>query len=116
MAKSSNALVTDAAVREFCNNVRLTAGQEYKHLGHAAHELRATLAPYGRVRAWIVAAHLSLASNAAKAASAHAVATYMAFIKHFEPELAAARAKQSRKSRGGSQQPGGGDGFRFGAN
>lgn len=106
MAKS-DALVTDLAVRTFCDEVRKASGQEFKHLAVGAQELRAVLAPYGRVRAWIVAAHLSLASQAAKSASAHAVATYMSFVKHFEPELTAAKSKKSKKTTG--------DGFKFGA-
>jgi hypothetical protein len=107
MAKS-DVLSTDLAVRTFCDEVRNLSGQEYKHLAVAAQELRAALAPYGRVRAWIVAAHFALAANAAKAASAHAVATYMSFLKHFEPEITAAKTKKSDKSKAG-------DGFRFGA-
>lgn len=110
MAKS-DALTTDLAVRTFCDDVRKASGQEYKHLAVAAHELRAALAPYGRVRAWIVAAHLSLAANAAKSASAHAVATYFSFLKHFEPELTAAKTKKS----GTSTTGGDGGSFRFGA-
>jgi len=109
MAKS-DALTTDESLRTFCDQVRKEAGDEFKHLAIGAHELRAVLAPYGRVRAWIVAAHLALAAQAAKSASAHAVATYASFVKHFEPELAAARAKKAKKSRGGS-----GGGFHFGS-
>src|ERR1051326_6159201 len=109
MAKS-DALTRDLSVRTYCDSVRQASGQEYKHLAVAAHELRAALAPYGRVRAWIVAAHLSLAAHAAKSASAHAVATYFSFLKLFEPELTAAKTKKSRKPKPGDSGP-----FRFGS-
>jgi hypothetical protein len=99
--KSKGALDNDIALRAYCDEARRVTGDEFKHLGQGAHNLRRALNKYGRMRAWIVSGHLMLAAHANKAASGHAIATYLAFLKHFEPELAEARrrANSSHKSK-----------------
>jgi hypothetical protein len=95
--RGTDVMRSDQGLRDYCNGLRRLAGGEFKYLVEGSRELRRALGPHGRMRAWVVAGHLSLAAQAAKAASAHGVAAYLAFLKHFEPELTAARGKQAKK-------------------
>jgi hypothetical protein len=117
--KARGVLDNDVALRAYCDEARRVTGDEFKHLGQGAHNLRRALARHGRLRAWIVSGHLMLAANAAKAASGHAIATYLAFLKHFEPELAEARrvnaSKASRDKARAKSAGSSGGGFGFGA-
>jgi hypothetical protein len=107
--KAKDALDSVTALREYTNAARIATGDEFKYLGLAAANLRRALSPYGRVKAWIVAGHLLLAGLACKKASGHAVATYMAFLKHFEQEIALAQVNAAKRSRGARAR-----GFAFG--
>lgn len=80
------------------SNVRETRA-EYKLLVEASRELRSQLAPHGRTRAWRVAVQLSLASLLVRGALGDNVAAYASFLKHFGPELEAAKSKG--RSKGG---------------
>lgn len=112
--KAAGVLRTQAEMHEYCNSVRRTAGSEFRYLMEGAHELRATLAPTHRVKAWIVSWHLVLAAHACKAASAHAVASYGSFTRWFETELAEARAKSRTKVKKAAGPRPTADGFKFG--
>lgn len=104
------------ALHEYCNSVRKTAGSEFKYLIEGASELRAALSGASHIKAWFVSWHLVLAAQASKAASAHAVATYAAFLKWFEPELEESRSKvgaKGSKSKTRHKPPAGG--FEFGS-
>lgn len=114
MARRDTPLTTDGALHEYCNVLRRELGIEFKYLEVAALNLRATLSPHGKVRAWIVAAQVHLAAECAKRGSAHAVATYMAFRKHFAPELAAAARKAGSKQ-AAKDKTKAGHGFMFGS-
>jgi hypothetical protein len=112
--KRQAVLMGQEELHEYCNSVRKTAGSEFKYLLDAAQELRAALSGAGRVKAWYVSWHLVLAAQSSKAASAHAVATYGAFLKWFEPELEQVRKKgaKSAKSKAHTSPSGG---FEFGS-
>lgn len=105
-------------LHEYCNSVRKTAGSEFKYLIGGASELRAALSggsATNRVKAWFVSWHLVLAAQASKAASAHAVATYAAFLKWFEPELELARSKGAKGSKSKARHTSPTGGFDFGS-
>jgi hypothetical protein len=97
VSKKTIAALVVGDLREHCDEVRRFSGEEYRHLAEGSRELRAALAPHGRIKAWIVAAHLQLAARCAKEASGHAVACYLSYLRHFEVEIAAATKKAAKK-------------------
>ena len=114
--RAAGVLRTQADLHEYCNSVRKVSGSEFKYLMEGAQELRASLAPTHRVKAWLVSWHLVLAAHACKAASAHAVATYGSFTRWFETELAEARTKGRKKAVKAEGLRSAADGFKFGGN
>jgi hypothetical protein len=113
--KRNAVLAGQEELHEYCNSVRKISGSEFKYLLGAAQELRASLSGAGRVKAWYVSWHLVLAAQASKAASAHAVATYGAFLKWFEPELEQVRRKGAKSSKGKARHTSPSGGFEFGS-
>src|SRR6478752_1799939 len=117
--KRAMVLRSQESLHEYCNSVRKTAGSEFKYLLEGAAELRAALSggsAVNRVKAWFVSWHLVLAAQSAKTASAHAVATYGAFLKWFDAELDDARRKGAKgsKSKGKTRHTSPTGGFEFG--
>jgi len=112
--KRDMVLHSQESLHEYCNSVRKTAGSEFKYLLEGASELRSALSSSSRIKAWFVSWHLVLAAQASKAASAHAVATYGAFLKWFEPELEQVRKKGAKSSKSKTRHKSPTGGFEFG--
>ncbi|MCA1191358.1 MULTISPECIES: plasmid transfer protein TraA [unclassified Saccharopolyspora] len=97
--------VSSSSIRQYCENARRLFHPLYHELHVSAEELEAALRyvktadpKFGgmdsRVRSKLVARQLKQAAAAIEVASKSTVATYMAFLKHYSPEVSAAREKQ----------------------
>jgi len=100
-------------MRAFCEALRVEAGKEYRVATEGAREVRAVLSHAGHVRAWIVAGNLQLAARMNKFAAGYAIATWLAFLKHFDEEIAEARARTRKTEKAKRPLPADGS-FKFG--
>lgn len=100
--------VSSSAIREYCERARRLFHPLYHELHVSAEELEVALkfvqsadpkagGMDSRVRAKLVSRQLKQAASAVEAASKASVGTYMAFLKHYSPEVAEARKKTQRK-------------------
>ncbi|WP_433868455.1 hypothetical protein [Saccharopolyspora sp. CA-218241] len=96
--------VSSSSIRAYCERAREKFRPLYSELHVSAEELEAALRYVkstdpklggldSRVRAKLVSRQLKQAAAAVEVASKSSVATYMAFLKHFNPEVAAARKR-----------------------
>jgi hypothetical protein len=98
MAYKALVVVAEQAVTGYCSNLAKVTAAEYKYLLHAAHELRASLAPHSRTRAALVSWHLVIAALLAKAAMGQAVDTYAKFYQQFGEDLIEAEQAARRRT------------------
>lgn len=99
--------VSSSSVRLYCENARKLFHPLYHELHVSAEELEVALrfvksvdpklgGMDSRVRAKLVSRQLKQAATAMEVASKSAVGTYMAFLKHFAPEVSQQRQKSRR--------------------
>ncbi|WP_370591403.1 plasmid transfer protein TraA [Saccharopolyspora montiporae] len=100
--------VSSSAIRKYCENARKLFHPLYHELHVSAEELEIALKYVrsadpkaggmdSRLRAKLVSRQLKHAASAVEVASKSAVGTYMAFLKHYSPEVTESRKKNSRK-------------------
>lgn len=100
--------VSSSAIRQYCENARRLFHPLYHELHVSAEELEVALKYVrsadpkmggmdSRLRAKLVSRQLKHAATAIEVASKSTVGTYMAFLKHYSPEVSEARKKQSRR-------------------
>ncbi|WP_243790176.1 hypothetical protein [Saccharopolyspora gloriosae] len=96
--------VSSSAIREYCENARRLFHPLYHELHVSAEELEVALRyvktadpKFGgmdsRVRSKLVARQLKQAAAAIEVASKSSVGAYMAFLKHYSPEVQESRQK-----------------------
>lgn len=96
--------VSSSSIRQYCENARRLFHPLYHELHVSAEELEMALRFVksvdpklagldSRVRAKLVSRQLKQGAAAIEVASKSMVGTYMAFLKHFNPEVAEARSK-----------------------
>lgn len=99
--------VSSSAIRVYCENARRLFHPLYHELHVSAEELEVALKYVksvdpklggmdSRVRAKLVSRQLKQAAAAMEVASKSMVGTYMAFLKHYAPEVAERRQKARR--------------------
>lgn len=100
--------VSSSAIREYCERARKLFHPLYHELHVSAEELEVALkfvksadpkagGMDSRVRAKLVSRQMKQAAKAIEAASKASVGTYMAFLKHYSPEVSQARQKSRRR-------------------
>lgn len=96
--------VSSSAIRKYCENARRFFHPLYHELHVSAEEMEVALKfvrsadpKFGgldsRIRAKMVARQLRHAADAVEIASKSMVGTYMAFLKHYSPEVQQARQR-----------------------
>ncbi|MEV0089127.1 plasmid transfer protein TraA [Saccharopolyspora sp. NPDC050642] len=99
--------VSSSAIRQYCENARRLFHPLYHELHVSAEELEVALKYVksadpklggldSRLRAKLVSRQLKQAATAMEVASKSTVGTYMAFLKHYAPEVAQRRQKSRR--------------------
>jgi hypothetical protein len=100
--------VSSSAIRKYCENARRLLHPLYHELHVSAEELEVALrfvrsadpklgGMDSRVRAKLVARQMKRAADAIEVASKSTVGTYMAFLKHYSPEVQEAKKKTPRR-------------------
>ena len=100
--------VSSSAIRQYCENARRLFHPLYHELHVSAEELEVALrfvrsadpklgGMDSRVRAKLVSRQLKQAAKAIEVASKSTVGTYMAFLKHYSPEVQEARQRSRRR-------------------